>query len=327
LAALLAGPRALGFAGKVMAFIILLQVAIPLLLLLGWLWWRPLSGGLGLGLQVAATGLLILALSLAGLWLTLPRWLTWVYAALLAIGAVRARRGLNWRQLPARRAWPALALLIGVGFYAAANIAQALAGRAPPADIVVDLAPPLQGEGLRVANGGATGIVNAHLMTLDPGVPRFRAYRGQSYGVDIVRVNGAGRTSTGLRPTDPARYEIFGDPVLAPCAGRVIAARADRPDMPVPEADRSYLLGNHVVIACGGAHVVLAHFRRNGLSVTAGQDVRVGQLLGEVGNSGNSDEPHLHIHAQRPGSAAEPIAGEPLPIRIGGRYLARNDRL
>ncbi|MER7464077.1 hypothetical protein [Streptomyces sp. NPDC097981] len=29
--------------------------------------------------------------------------------------------------------------------------------------------------------------------------------------------------------------------------------------------------------------------------------MHTGQLLGEVGNSGNSSEPHLHIHAEREG--------------------------
>jgi hypothetical protein len=32
-----------------------------------------------------------------------------------------------------------------------------------------------------------------------------------------------------------------------------------------------------------------------------GQSVRAGDLLGEVGNSGNTTEPHLHIHAERDG--------------------------
>lgn len=49
--------------------------------------------------------------------------------------------------------------------------------------------------------------------------------------------------------------------------------------------------------------------------------------MGLVGNSGNTGEPHLHIHAQRPGSAIAPLSGEPVPVRFGGRYLVRNDRV
>jgi hypothetical protein len=43
--------------------------------------------------------------------------------------------------------------------------------------------------------------------------------------------------------------------------------------------------------------------------------------------SANSDEPHLHIHAQRPGHLWDPFIGDPLPMRVDGRYLVRNDRI
>ena len=52
-----------------------------------------------------------------------------------------------------------------------------------------------------------------------------------------------------------------------------------------------------------------------------------GDLIAEVGNSGNSGEPHLHIHAQRPGPPAAPLGGEPLPITLGGRSPVRGDRI
>jgi hypothetical protein len=46
-----------------------------------------------------------------------------------------------------------------------------------------------------------------------------------------------------------------------------------------------------------------------------------------VGNSGNTGEPYLHIHAERPGTDAEPMSGEPLTICLGGRFLVRNQRI
>ena len=53
-----------------------------------------------------------------------------------------------------------------------------------------------------------------------------------------------------------------------------------------------------------------------------------GAVIGLVGNSGNSHEPHLHVHAQRPAAAGEePFSGDPLPMRFDGRYLVRNDRV
>ena len=62
------------------------------------------------------------------------------------------------------------------------------------------------------------------------------------------------------------------------------------------------LSGNHVLLACAEAQVLLAHFRRGNLRVTEWQTVVAGQLFGRSGNSGRSDEPHLHVHVQRPGT-------------------------
>ncbi|HMN19904.1 MAG TPA: hypothetical protein PKA16_00775 [Ottowia sp.] len=49
-------------------------------------------------------------------------------------------------------------------------------------------------------------------------------------------------------------------------------------------------------------------------------------LAGRRRHSGASREPHLHAqHAPAPG--VPPISGVPLPVRIDGRFLVRNDRL
>lgn len=68
----------------------------------------------------------------------------------------------------------------------------------------------------------------------------------------------------------------------------------------------------------------LSHFARNGVRVGAGQAVTAATLLGYVGNSGNTDEPHLHIHAQRPGPPSARLSGDPLFVTFGGRFLVRN---
>jgi len=71
-------------------------------------------------------------------------------------------------------------------------------------------------------------------------------------------------------------------------------------------ADVTRPAGNHVVIACA----------------MKGADVVSGALLGRVGNSGNTSEPHLHVHAvARDGDV---MSGEGVPIVFGGVFAVRN---
>lgn len=198
----------------------------------------------------------------------------------------------------------------------------ALAARQPPPG-AVDLVFPLRGGPYMVANGGNAGLVNAHLALLEQ--PGLRVYRGQSHGVDLVRVNRAGFRAAGWPlPADPAAYFIFNDPVYAPCSGRVVAARDGLADRSPPARDRAHLAGNYVLLGCRGLHVLLGHLRQGSVLVKRGDPVAVGDPLARVGNTGNTDEPHLHIHAQTPGTDRHPLAGDPVPVRFGGEYLVRN---
>jgi len=55
--------------------------------------------------------------------------------------------------------------------------------------------------------------------------------------------------------------------------------------------------GNHVMIqAIEGYIVFLAHMRNHSILVKEGDDVKLGQEIGRLGNSGNSTMPHLHIN-------------------------------
>jgi len=53
--------------------------------------------------------------------------------------------------------------------------------------------------------------------------------------------------------------------------------------------------GNHVMISAGRYFVLLCHLRKNSVKVKKGDTVKVGQQIAEVGNSGASIQPHLHL--------------------------------
>lgn len=309
-----------------MVLLIALQIALPLALIL-WLALRPPPSWTAIALHALAIALIVTALRLAGFWTLLPWWLTIFYAVGGVAALLIAVRDKPRRAAPRGREYAALALLALAAAIGGAMTYFALAGRQPAPAPSVELAWPFGAGQYLVVNGGGNAAVNPHVGTLDDSVPRRRLWRGQSYALDIVRLNAAGRTASELQPADPARYMIFGTPILAPCGGRVMAAGNDSPDIKVPFAPTVPDTGNHVLLRCGAADVLLAHMRRGSVRVRAGDRVRPGQQLGEAGNSGSTSEPHLHIHAQRPGRAGAPFSGDPLVIRFGGHAPVRNDRV
>lgn len=66
----------------------------------------------------------------------------------------------------------------------------------------------------------------------------------------------------------------------------------------------SNLGGNYVILDCGGVYPLYAHLRQGSVVARAGQSVAAGAPIGQVGNSGNSVQPHLHFQVM---SSAEPF--------------------
>lgn len=311
--------------------IIVTQIILPLLLLC-WLLLLPAAGSLSYTVQALAVAAALLGLTFAALWAMPPFWVPYVYLFLLlvivALQLFTGRAGGSgvWAAGAAQTGAIVLAGIAGIA--GAYLFITALLGRLPPDLETVDIASPFPAGTYLVAHGGASTMVNAHLGTLNPEQPRFRPWRGQSRALDLFRINAAGIHMQGWYSRDPARYETFGTPLLAPCAGTVALVVDGVPDNPVPVMNREQMAGNYVAIHCGDQrYVVLAHFRNGSIRAQSGQQLAVGDYLGEAGNSGNSSEPHLHVHAQRGLPDDNPLGGEPLVLTIDGRYPVRNDRL
>lgn len=307
--------------------VLLLQFLLPVALLVGLARFPP-DGKLNFWIQVIATALFLFAVALAGLWVALPWWLANVYPIVFGVCTVLGGQRSPWtRGGPTGvAAWVHAAVFVALGAFSANVLVGALLGRLAPGGEAVELAFPLGPSTYLVANGGSDLVVNSHQRMLDPGDPRYQRFRGTAHGVDFVQLDGFGLTADGFAPAEPRAHHIYGRDVLSPCAGEVLVAEGGHRDMPVGETDRDSLAGNHVILRCGAVEIVLAHFAAGSLAVKAGETVRAGTPVAKVGNSGASDAPHLHVHAQRTGSALSAMSGEPVPIRFRGRYLVRNDR-
>jgi hypothetical protein len=112
--------------------------------------------------------------------------------------------------------------------------------------------------------------------------------------------------------------------VVAPIAGTVIAAHDGEPDVTPaePPSNPSRPLGNHVALEIdGGTYLLLAHLQAGSVAVRESQRVDEGALLGRCGNSGNTSEPHIHVHHQRQDPRRFPVGfaeGLPLYFRLQG---------
>ena len=311
-----------------MLLIFMVQILVPLLAALSVLLW-PQRSYLALATQINATLLIIAAVSAMGIWLFPPWWVPELMTAVLVVGIVRAvyRIGISSMKPASAAGWVATATYMVVGVVALLLLHEARTGYMPPRGVeVVDLGSPLDSGNYLIVNGGNALAINAHQLSLDTTIVKLRHWRGNAHALDIVAIDERGMRASGVRPASPASYRIFGTAVLAPCDGIVVTAADGLADMAVPERDNTHPAGNYVIIACKGVHLVLAHFQRSSLRVSAGDSIAAGQWIANVGNSGGSDEPHLHIHAQTAGPGQSPFAGDPVPIRILKRYMVRGDR-
>ncbi len=270
--------------------------------------------------------------------------LVWLLALFIAAGYVAyifIVGAWSWFGTPARYAWPVLlALIASITFPAVRGEVRIAALLAPDPiiallvgscfsvllvfslrgrrmnDKALELAFPLRGGVFCVGQGGNSMLLNAH--TRSP---------SQRYALDLLKVSRAGLRAHGLYPADPARYASFGAEVVSPCEGMVAAAVDGCEDFSPPERDPEHRAGNFVALECERATIYLAHLMKGSLRVKAGDRVSAGQLLGRVGNSGNTTEPHLHIHAEE-GPYPGQFSGQPgIPVRFHGRFLVRNDHV
>lgn len=295
------------------ALILILHLVLPSYLLYR-LWKTRAKSKFGWLFQTVYTGGFLVFVFLAGSWDWVSYYLRYLFLLLFVFAAYRSYRRVQARPFFVESAAKTLQnnwltslevlLIAGLLVFAARGFFYS---QEP-----VSLEFPLQEGRYYVGQGGNSLILNAH-----------HPVRAQQFAVDIKEIYSAGIRAEGIYPQNLAAYAIFGETIYSPCSGPVIAAADGLPDNIPPETDREHLAGNHVVLQCAGARVLLAHMQNGSVLVQAGDQVSAGQPLGRVGNSGNTTEPHLHIHAV-PAGAESVMQGRGLPLLLDGRFPVRN---
>jgi murein DD-endopeptidase MepM/ murein hydrolase activator NlpD len=134
-------------------------------------------------------------------------------------------------------------------------------------------------------------------------------------------------------PSDKVEsYAYFGADIHAVGDGTVVGVLDGLPEQAPGKAPTGLPLdqyaGNHVVEDLGnGNYALYAHIKTGTVKVRPGDRLRSGQVIGAVGNTGNSTAPHLHFHVM---STPDPLRSDGLPFvfdafRLASRIANAND--
>ena len=267
---------------------------IPVLVLAGLLWKRSRTR-YGVLTHMVFNTFLLWFLFLWGQWPIASFWyLKYILLLIILFGIVRGFE--NWRRSskifpksPWRIFRKTILLFAGIGF--GVLTFHAYSGRTYPVEAIA-LDFPLKNGTYYISSGGSNKVLNNHF---------GKGSKSQQYALDINKLGGIGKIASGVGPASSENHYIFGAIVYAPCSGKIIELRSDVADnkgmtMNVSAEDGQ---GNYAVLDCDGIVVSLVHLKQNSLTVALGDFIRAGTSIAEVGNSGFSQEPHLHLQAAR----------------------------
>lgn len=189
--------------------------------------------------------------------------------------------------------------------------------------------PPLGGRGWVAFNGCCANLQHRGAVMAFNGVPKIP----ERFAIDFMKLDGSHRLFSGPAARVES-YAAYGAPVYAVANGTVIETSDGAPER-TPTKPRDPIRfdnagGNDVVIDIGGGHYAyFAHLKTGTVAVKRGDRVRTGDIIGYLGNTGNSDAPHLHFHIM---DGPSPFASNGIPyvfstFSAAGRLAAGNDQL
>jgi peptidase M23-like protein len=178
---------------------------------------------------------------------------------------------------------------------------------------VAVIAPPLHGAGYVSADSCCDAV--RHQRAALPINGHF--YLAQRYAVDWEQINEQGRIYHGPKEKLES-YNIFGKEAIA-CAEATVVSVTDGAPEGTPgqyptAIDPAAADGNAVILDLGQRRFAMyAHMQPGSIKVHQGDKVKTGQVLGLVGDTGNSLVPHLHFQLMDQPSS---LASNGLPYEI-----------
>ena len=265
-------------------------------------------------LSSLVTGAAILFICTIARWEIVSIYFRYLFPLLFLIACVISFKRIKTTKKPGNKinSYIGIGLNVFVLFFLSVMSFLALRGYKTPNN-PVELSSPLRNGKFIVLHGGSRPMINAH----------FNG-SAQNYAIDIVGLNALGMRATTIGGVKNLNdYVIYGKPVYSPCKGKILAVVDKFNDLTPPNIDTENIAGNYVLIGFEGKEVFLAHLKRGSVKVKIGELVGINTLLAEVGNTGNTSEPHLHMHVEQGGTPNTILNGEAVPFTINGKFLVR----
>ncbi len=189
-------------------------------------------------------------------------------------------------------------------------------------DATTTITSPLRGKNWLAGNGPSNTSNHRRTIILTDGTPHI----AQRYAIDWVQTDQKRATYKG-EAKDNRSYYCYGAEAFAVADATVVEVKdgipQNTPGGPLAvEITLETIAGNHVNLDLGGGvFAMYAHFQPGSIKVKVGDKVSRGQVLGLVGNSGNSSEPHLHFQLMDRNS---PLGSEGLPYKVDFQLTGRS---
>lgn len=295
--------------------LVLMQVIIPLLLVY-LIAIRKSKSKIDFLLKVLAAWSYMLYVYFAGQWSFIPYFLRYLFMGLLFIGTARAiirlvsieifKKNNNFWNWTKR-----VVLFLIVLLFSFLNLEVVKGFKTKETSIEIKF--PLK-EGF-IAHGGNSEIINYHQADTT----------AQHFALDISRLNRFGLRAKGFFPENLESYTIFKDTLYSPCECKVVDIRDGLENLPPGVKDTENITGNYIILEHKGHLIFFGHLLKNSLVPKIGDFVKIGEPMGQIGNSGHTSEPHLHMHAIKGTNPKEILTGKGVPIYFEGKFPTRNN--